>query len=42
VGGRDYVIAKQFDLDQDGKLNDQEKKNALEALKKVPFPHLTI
>ncbi len=32
VGGRDYVIAKRFDLDGDGKLNEIEKKNAYEAL----------
>lgn len=34
VGGRDLVIAKAFDKDKDGKLNDKEKSNALEALKK--------
>ena len=33
VGGRDYVLSKRFDLDGDGKLNDIEKKNALEAIK---------
>ena len=33
VGGRDYVLSKRFDLDGDGKLNDTEKKNALEAIK---------
>jgi hypothetical protein len=32
VGGRDYVIAKQFDKDNDGRLNTLEKKNALEAI----------
>lgn len=32
VGGRDLVIAKHFDLDKDGKLNAEEKKNAIEAL----------
>lgn len=35
VGGRDYIIAKHFDKDQDGRLNTQEKKNAIEALKNV-------
>lgn len=35
VGGRDYVIAKHFDKDEDGRLNTQEKKNALEAVKQV-------
>lgn len=35
VGGRDYVIAKQFDKDLDGRLNTQEKKNAMEAVKNV-------
>ena len=33
VGGRDYVIAKRFDLDNDGKLNEQEKKAAYEGIK---------
>ena len=33
VGGRDLVIAKQFDKDQDGILNEIERKNALEAVK---------
>ena len=33
VGGRDYVLSKRFDIDGDGKLNDIEKKNALEAIK---------
>lgn len=33
VGGRDYVIAKQFDKDGDGRLNTNEKKAALDALK---------
>ena len=32
VGGRDFVIAKRFDLDGDGKLNEQEKKAAYEGL----------
>lgn len=35
VGGRDYIIAKQFDKDGDGRLNTNEKKNALEAVKNV-------
>ena len=33
VGGRDYVISKRFDVDKDGKLNDLEKRNALQAIK---------
>ena len=33
VGGRDYVIAKRFDIDNDGKLNEQEKKAAYEGIK---------
>ena len=33
VGGRDYVLGKRFDVDGDGKLNDIEKKTALEAIK---------
>ena len=40
VGGKDYVIAKQFDKDGDGKLNDEEKRAAQEALKNVKFPIL--
>ena len=32
VGGADYLIAKRFDLDGDGKLNEQEKSNALKAI----------
>ena len=32
VGGRDFVISKRFDLDGDGKLNEQEKKAAYEGL----------
>lgn len=35
VGGRDYVIAKQFDKDGDGRLNTNEKKNAMSAIKSV-------
>ena len=33
VGGRDYVIAKRYDVDNDGKLNEQEKKAAYEGIK---------
>ena len=29
VGGRDFVLAKRFDVDGDGKLNEIERKNAL-------------
>ena len=32
VGGRDYVIAKRYDVDNDGKLNEQEKKAAYEGI----------
>ena len=32
VGDRDYVLSKRFDLDGDGKLNETEKKKALEAI----------
>ena len=32
VGGRDYVISKRYDIDNDGKLNEQEKKAAYEGL----------
>ena len=35
VGNRDYVLSKVFDKDQDGKLNEQERKEALEAIKNV-------
>ena len=35
VGGKDYVVAKQFDKDGDGKLDADERKAALEALKNV-------
>ena len=35
VGGRDYVIAKHFDKDEDGRLNTTEKKAALQAIKDV-------
>ena len=37
VGGRDFVIAKQFDKDQDGMLNEQEKKNAMDAVRAVTY-----
>ena len=33
VGGRDYVLSKRYDVDGDGKLNEIEKKNALEGIK---------
>jgi len=33
VGDRDYVIAKRFDIDQDGILNEKEKSEAIKALK---------
>lgn len=32
VGAREYFLAKRFDLDGDGKLNDQERKNCIAAL----------
>lgn len=32
VGGKDLVLAKIFDKDKDGILNEQEKKNAIQAL----------
>ena len=32
VGGRDLVIAKHFDKDGDGILNEVEKANAMKAL----------
>jgi hypothetical protein len=38
VGGKDYVVAKQFDKDGDGKLNDEEMKAAFEAIAKVVVP----
>jgi len=34
VGGKDYVLAKLFDLDGDGKLNEKEKKNAYDQISK--------
>ena len=33
VSGRDYFLAKRFDLDGDGRLNTGEKRVAIEALK---------
>ena len=42
VGGRDYVIAKQFDKDGDGRLNTHEKQTALDAVKNVPHHYLYI
>ena len=35
VGGKDYVIAKIFDKDGDGRLNTHEKNMAMQALKSV-------
>ena len=35
VGNRDFVISKLFDADKDGKLNEQERSNALNAIKNV-------
>ena len=35
VGNRDYVLAKLFDKDQDGKLNQEERRNAEEAIRNV-------
>jgi hypothetical protein len=32
VGGRDYFLAKKFDLDRDGKLNEGERKHAYDSL----------
>ena len=37
VGNRDFVLAKIFDKDQDGKLNQQERKQAEEAIKAVSY-----
>lgn len=34
VGGRDYVISKRYDIDRDGKLDEKEKKMALDAISK--------
>ena len=33
VGGKDYVLAKRFDVDNDGKLNEKEKQAAYEGIK---------
>ena len=33
MGARDYVMAKHFDKDCDGKLNEIERSNAIKALK---------
>lgn len=33
VGGKDYVLAKRYDVDNDGKLNEDEKKAAYEGIK---------
>lgn len=35
VGNKDYVLSKVFDKDGDGKLNAEERKNALDAIKAV-------
>jgi len=35
VGGRDYVISKIYDKDGDGKLNQEERKAADEAVRNV-------
>lgn len=32
MGGRDLVMAKHFDKDGDGKLNEVERENAMKAL----------
>jgi len=34
VGGKDYVLAKRFDFDMDGKLNEKEKKFAYDQISK--------
>ena len=34
VGGKDFVLSKLYDIDGDGKLNETERKNALEGIKK--------
>lgn len=33
VGNKDYVLSKRFDIDKDGRLNETEKNNALNAIK---------
>ena len=35
VGNRDYVLAKLFDKDQDGRLNTQERRAADDAIRNV-------
>ena len=35
VGGKDYVVAKHFDKDHDGRLDASERKAAMEALSNV-------
>jgi len=35
VGGRDFVIAKHFDMDQKGRLTEMERKEALDAVRNV-------
>lgn len=42
VGGKDYVVAKQFDKDGDGILSPEERKAAMDALKTVCFSHYGI
>lgn len=39
VGNRDFVLAKLFDKDADGKLNDEERQTALDAIKNVSKIH---
>lgn len=34
VGNRDYLVAKHFDEDRDGRLNTRERKKCMEALSK--------
>lgn len=42
VGNRDFVLAKVFDKDGDGKLNQTEKLQALEAIKNVSEKHIFV
>jgi hypothetical protein len=42
VAGHDYMIAKIFDKDKDGKLNAKERKEADEAIKNVSIFKLLI
>jgi len=35
VGGKDYVVAKYFDKNNNGKLDEEERKQAFEAIKNV-------